>query len=61
MNGEGYRDPTAEQGNSKRYPPAETDLECGQGRARSPECVTFGVGGDQNERSDNRKRTQVGR
>lgn len=58
MNGEGYRDPTASgQGNSKRYPPAETDLECGQGCTGGFERVAPGIGRDQNERQNNRKRT----
>lgn len=32
------------QGDSKRQPPAETDLECGQGRAGGLERVASGVG-----------------
>lgn len=53
MNGEGYRDPTAA--------PAETDLECGQGCTGGFERVASGIGRDQNERQDNRKRTHMGR
>lgn len=49
------------QGNSKRYPPAETDLECGQGCTGGFERVASGVGRDQNERQNDWERTHVGR
>lgn len=49
------------QGDSKRRSPAETDLACGQGCAGGPERVASGIGRDQNERQDNRKRTHMGR
>ena len=53
------KDIVIRQRNSKRYPPAETDLECGQGCAGSFERVAPGIGRDQNVRPDNRKRTQM--
>lgn len=51
------KDIVIRQGNSKRYPPAETDLECGQGCTGGFERVAPGIGRDQNERQNNRKRT----
>lgn len=43
--------------NRPERPPAETDLERGQGCAGSPERVASGIGRNQNERQNNRKRT----
>lgn len=54
------KDPREDQ-EQMEYLEAWKNLECGQGCAGGFERVAPGIGRDQNERPDNRKRTQVGR
>ena len=61
MNGEGYRDPTADRAirNAGRLPrPIWNVVKAVQEVLKR---VTSGVGRDKNERQDNRKRTHMGR